>query len=163
MTTTVTRRIPPQRLINLLNPAMRAVLGSPLHGPLDGALLVLHIVGRKTGRRYDIPVGYVEVGGQLIIVTQHRWRVNLRGGTDVDVTYRGRRRTMHADLDESPESVAGTLQREIEQHGWKTVQRQTGLKTQADRTPTLPELEVAVREFDMATITLTDLSRTVNG
>ena len=60
MTTAVSRSIPPQRLINLVNPVVRVVLQSPLHGAVDNALLLLHIVGRKTGHRYDIPVGYVD-------------------------------------------------------------------------------------------------------
>ena len=95
MTTTISRRIPPQRLINLINPLVRALLQLPLHATLDGALLVLHITGRKTGRHYDLPVGYVDLDGQLIVVTQHSWRANLRGGRDIDVTYRGRRQRMH--------------------------------------------------------------------
>jgi hypothetical protein len=37
MTTSVGRRIPPQRLINLVNPVVRAVLESPLHWTLDAA------------------------------------------------------------------------------------------------------------------------------
>ena len=105
MTAAVSRRIPPQPLIDLLNPLVRGVLQSPLHAALDGALLVLHITGRKTGRRYDIPVGYIDLDQQLIVVTQHAWRVNLRGGADIEVTHRGRRQAMHTDLDEDPSSV----------------------------------------------------------
>jgi F420H(2)-dependent quinone reductase len=102
MTAAVSRRIPPQPLIDLLNPLVRGVLQSPLHAALDGALLVLHITGRKTGRRYDIPVGYIDLDQQLIVVTQHAWRVNLRGGADIEVTHHGRRQAMHTDLDEDP-------------------------------------------------------------
>ena len=65
MTTTISRHLPPQRLVNAGNPVVRAVLGSPLHGALDRALLVLHVVGRRTGRRYDIPVAYAELGDSL--------------------------------------------------------------------------------------------------
>jgi hypothetical protein len=79
MTTAVGRSIPPQRLINLMNPLVRSVLQSPLHGELDGTLLVLHLTGRKSGRRFDIPVSYVDFDGRLIVVTQHKWRVNVRG------------------------------------------------------------------------------------
>ena len=93
MTTAVGRSIPPQRLINLVNPVVRAVLQSPLHRTLDSALVVLHIAGRKTGRRYDIPVSYVDIDGHLIVITQHTWRVNARGA-DVEVTYRGHRQMM---------------------------------------------------------------------
>jgi hypothetical protein len=43
MGTAVSRSILPQPLINMVNPVVR-----PLHSVLDRALLVLHVVGRKT-------------------------------------------------------------------------------------------------------------------
>ncbi|GAB1692666.1 nitroreductase/quinone reductase family protein [Krasilnikovia sp. M28-CT-15] len=155
MATTIGRRLPPQRLINLLNPVVRAALRSPLHGAMDDALLILHITGRKTGHRYDIPVGYVELDGRLIVVTQHSWRANLRGGTDIEVTHAGHRRTMHADLDDAPASVAATLQRMTEKIGWKGTRRQTGLTTEPGRIPTVSQLEEAVHEYHLATVVLT--------
>lgn len=54
-------------------------------------------------------VGYTDLDGQLPVVTQHRWRANLRGGADVEITHAGSRRRMHADLDEERVSVAATL------------------------------------------------------
>ena len=76
----ISRTIPPQPLINLANPVVRALLRSPVHAVLDSALLVLHIVGRRTRRSYDLPVGYVDLDGELLVVTQHAWRANVRGG-----------------------------------------------------------------------------------
>ena len=156
MSAALTRRIPPQRLIDLGNPLVRAVLRSPLHAALDHAVLILHVVGRKSGRRYDIPVGYVDLNSQLVVVTQHGWRANLRGGADLDVTRRGRRQRMHAQLDEDPTSVATTLQRVIRQLGPKAARRLTGLSIDASRPPSLGELAAAAREFDLSTLTLTD-------
>lgn len=155
MTATISRSIPPQRLINLVNPLVRALLQSPLHGPLDSALLVLHITGRRTGRHYDLPVGYVDLDGHLVVVTQHSWRANLRGCSDMDVTYRGRRQRVHVDLEEDPTAVANTLHRVTTQRGWKAAQRLTGLKVHPDRTPTLPELVAAAHDFGLSTLTLT--------
>ena len=162
MTTVVGRSIPPQRLINLVNPLVRAVLQSPLHGTLDSALLLLHITGRKTGRRYDIPMSYVGIDDRhLIVITQHTWRVNARGGADVEVTYRGHRQMMPGDLDEDPTSVTAALHRVIERIGWKAAQRRLGLKVHVGRTPSLRELEAAVREFKLASLTLTVRARTI--
>jgi F420H(2)-dependent quinone reductase len=155
MTTTVTRTVPPQRLVNLVNPIVRAALTSPLHRALDGTLLMVHITGRKSGRRYDIPVGYVDVDGRLIIVTQHPWRANVRGGADIEVTQGGRRRPARAVLDEDPTSVASTVHTVFERLGRKSAQRWSGLKTNSDRIPSLAELESAIREFNLATITIT--------
>jgi hypothetical protein len=94
------------------------------------------------------------LGGRFIVVTQHRWRVNLRGGADIEITHAGQRRTMHADLDEKTASVAATLHTLIQQLGWPTTQRQTGLTYSEPRAPTLAELQEAVRRYHLATITL---------
>ena len=51
MTSTVKRSVPPPTLVKMGNPLVRLLLGSPLHGVLDDSLLVLHLTGRKTGRR----------------------------------------------------------------------------------------------------------------
>jgi len=155
MTRVITHNPPPQVLINVVNPLVRFALRSPLHGVLDSALLTLHVTGRATGRRFDIPVGYVEKDGRLVVVTQHRWRGNLRAGGDVEVTFRGRRGWMHAQLDEEPALVAFLLRGVIEQIGWQAAGRRLGLKVAAGRTPTVAEVEEAVRQYDLATIALT--------
>lgn len=154
MSTTITRSIPPQRLVDGVNPVVRALLGSRLHGLVDESLLILHVVGHRTGKRYDIPVGYVRTDAGLVVVTQHRWRVNLRGGADVDVTHGGLRQRMHAELDEDPGRVATVLAPVIERIGPRGARRQLGLRWADGRTPSLAELETAVREFDLAAITL---------
>ena len=64
MTSTVKRSVPPPTLVKTGNPLVRVLLGSPLHGMLDDSFVVLHLTGRKTGRRYDIPVGYVDMEGK---------------------------------------------------------------------------------------------------
>lgn len=159
MTTAITHRIPPQRLINFFNPVVRAALESPLHAMVDGALVVLHVRGRRTGHVYDIPVGYLPLDGDILVVTQHAWRANLRGGADIDVTYHGLHRTMHAELDEDPASVARTFQGIVERHGPKKASRVLGLDFHLDGEPSLSELEAAVREFDMATVMLSPVVR----
>lgn len=155
MTVAVSRSAPPQRLVTLANPLVRAVLRSPLHGTVDGAMIILHVKGRRSGRRYDIPVGYVEVDGRSVVVTQHAWRANLRGGADVEVTHEGRRRPMHADLEEEPAAVAATLHAVIERIGRRAARRRIGLTVNVDRTPTEAELAEAVRTYHLATVTLT--------
>ncbi|MGW5242215.1 nitroreductase/quinone reductase family protein [Monashia sp. NPDC004114] len=151
----ISRSLPPQALINFANPAVRAVLRSPVHGAMDGALLLLHIVGRKTGRRYDIPVGYVDVDGRLLVVTQHAWRANVRGGAEVEVTSRGQRQRMHCTLDEDPRSVAMSIHRVMEVLGPKAAQRLTGLKAREGESPSVGQLEAAVREYGLSALTLT--------
>ena len=155
MTSTVKRSVPPPTLVKMGNPLVRMLLGSPLHGGLDDSFLVLHLTGRQTGRRYDIPVGYVDMEGKLAVVTVARWRVNLRGGADVEVTLRGRLRPMHAVLDEDPASVAVSYHAMIDRIGWQKAQRQLGISLPGGRAPTLLELNDAAREYDWSVITLT--------
>ena len=151
MTSTVKRSVPPPALVKMGNPLVRMLLGSPLHGALGDSFLVLHL----TGRRYDIPVGYVDMEGKLAVVTVARWRVNLRGGADVEVTLRGHLRPMHALLEEDPASVAVSYQAMIGRLGWKKAQRQLGILLPGGRPPTLVELSDAAREYGWSVITLT--------
>lgn len=155
MTATLTRAVPPQLLVDLVNPLVRTVLRSPLHGALDGAVLILHMTGRRSGRRFDVPVGYLESDGAYVVVTQHTWRANLRGGADVEVTMRGRRVGMHAEVEEDPATVAEGFDRLVERLGWRTAGRRLGLTGTERRRPTRAELEAAVREYDLALVTLT--------
>jgi hypothetical protein len=156
MTSTITRTTPPQRLINVVNPVVRATLESPaLHGALDRALIVLHVPGRKTGHVYDTPVGFVALDERLVVVTQHRWRSNLRGGGIIDVTRHGRREPMRVTLDEDPASVGRMLNDVLDRRGRKATERFTGLKLGADHAPSVADLANAARDFDLAIITLT--------
>jgi hypothetical protein len=155
MTSTVKRSVPPPALINMSNPVVRTLLSSPLHGVLDESFLVLHLTGRKTGRTYHIPVGYVDMQGKLLVVTIARWRANLRGGADVEVTLRGHRRPMHALLEEDPAPVAVSYQAMIDRIGWKKAQRQLGISLPGGRAPALVELKDAADEYGWSVITLT--------
>jgi hypothetical protein len=155
MTTTITRRVPPQRLVTLANPLVRAALRSPLHRPLDPALLLLHVTGRTTGRTYDIPVGYLRIDDRLLVVTQHAWRANLRGGAEVEVTLDGRRRPMHAVLDETPATVAATILEIIERHGLAAAQRRLGITFDPPQVPEPGELAAGAERYDLAFVTLT--------
>jgi len=157
MTSTVQRSVPPPTLVKMGNPLVRMLLGSPLHRLLDDSFLVLHLTGRKTGRRYNIPVGYLDMEGKLAVVavvTVARWRVNLRGGADVEVTRHGCLRPMHALLDEDPASVAVSYQTMIDRIGPKKAQRQLGITLPGGRAPTALELEDAARKYGWSVITL---------
>ena len=135
MTSSVKRSVPPLTVVKLGNPMVRMILGSPLHGMLDNSLLVLHLTDRSTGRRHDVPVAYVDMDGELAIATVARWRVNLRGGADVEVTLRGGLHPMHALLTEDPAAVAVSYQAMIDRIGWKKAQRRLAIRCPADGCP----------------------------
>jgi F420H(2)-dependent quinone reductase len=155
MTGAVKRSVPPHAVAKVGNPLIRTLLGSPLHGVLDDSVLVLHLTGRKTGRRYDIPVSYVDMDGKLAIGTDARWRVNLRGGADVEVTLHGRQVPMRALLEEDPAVVAVRYQAMISHLGRTKTLHQLGISLRAGRPPSVLELRDAVREYGLSVITLT--------
>jgi hypothetical protein len=155
MTATIHRKIPPQRLITAMNPLVRFALRSPLHRLLDDSVLILHVIGRRTGRRYDIPVGFTDLGGSLVVVSQHRWRRNLDGGVDLEVTRFGRRRSMHADLVEDPGSVADLVEQALGRYGPAAVTSHMGIVFDGGSRPDRADLADAVREFDLGAILLT--------
>ncbi len=84
------RTLPAQALVNRV---MRGLLRAPLLSRLVGRKLVtLYVVGRKSGRRYTVPVAYTPDQGDLLIGTPFGWGRNLRTGEPVTIRFRGRRR-----------------------------------------------------------------------
>ena len=78
---------------NLVNRIVRGLLRTPLLSRLAGRRLVtLYIVGRKSGRRYALPVAYTRHEGDLLIGTPFGWGRNLRTGEPVTIRFKGRRR-----------------------------------------------------------------------
>lgn len=76
------------------NRVVRALLATPLLSRVVGKrLITVHVVGRKSGRRYDVPVAYTPHEGTLLIGTSFAWGRNLRTGEPVEVRHLGRRRT----------------------------------------------------------------------
>lgn len=150
----VVRSIPPQWLVDAINPVVRRLASSSLHRLVDPSLLVLHVTGRRTKRNLAIPVGYVELDGRLLIITQHAWRANLRGGADVEVTLGGMRRPLRATLDEDPESVAATCGEVIDRHGWPEARRRLGISTKSGQPPSAAGLFEGARNYNLAIISL---------
>ena len=84
------------RLMTRLNPLVAWVLRSPLHPLLSSGLVLLRVTGRRTGRRYWIPVGY-QLDGRSVTVLVSRaprkqWWRNYREPGPVELLLRGRRR-----------------------------------------------------------------------
>ena len=52
----------------------------------------MYVVGRKSGRRYTVPVAYTRHEGDLLIGTPFGWGRNLRTGEAVAIRLKGRRR-----------------------------------------------------------------------
>jgi deazaflavin-dependent oxidoreductase (nitroreductase family) len=75
------------------NRIVRVLLGTPLVSRGIGRYLItIYVVGRKTGKRYTVPVAYTAHEGALLVGTPFAWARNLRTGDTVEVRYKGRRR-----------------------------------------------------------------------
>jgi hypothetical protein len=82
--------MPGQRLVNLF---VRALLRTPgLSGVLGNRLVTLYVVGRKSKRRYVIPVAYLAQGDDLLIGTSSAWVRNLRINEPLAIRLKGKLR-----------------------------------------------------------------------
>jgi hypothetical protein len=82
------------RLMTRLNPIVTWLLRSPMHWLLSPALLLLQVTGRRTGRRYWIPVGYQRAGDTITVLVSRAprklWWRNFREPAPVVMLVRGR-------------------------------------------------------------------------
>jgi hypothetical protein len=83
----------------LVNRVVRTVLRTPVLSGLAGRrLVVLEVVGRRSGRRFEVPVAYTLVGDVLLIGTPFAWGRNLRTGEPITIRLRGRRRVADVEV-----------------------------------------------------------------
>jgi hypothetical protein len=146
---------PPAAMLRVSNPLVRGLLRSPAGGPMRRQFMVLRFFGRKTGRRYDVPVVAHRLAGELYALTDAAWRHNFRGGTDVEVTLDGRVTRMRGQLLDDPETVAPLYARAINRFGVKRAQRMLGLKIRTPETPATEALAEAARRYHLCAIRLT--------
>ncbi len=100
--------VPPEQIVN---PLMRRFLGSRFHrlaGTSD-TLMILTFRGRRSGKTYSFPTGYLQDGRQLVSYAPFRWWVNLRGGAPVTVTPRGQKLQSSAEVCTEPAIVAAGM------------------------------------------------------
>lgn len=149
MTTTTTTDVRPyvtsyepgvqfRSLFRIGNVFMRAILRTRFGERMQG-LSILTVTGRRTGKRYEVPVSVVALDGSPIVLTAARWRVNLRGGADVEVRAGRVTRHLHATLVEDPERVADVYEQMLRTITVKHSKR-LGLVLAGNRFPTHDEL-----------------------
>ena len=81
------------------NAIVRGLLSTPgIAGGIGKRLITLHVVGRKSGKHYDVPVAYTMHEGTILIGTPFGWGKNLRTGEPLEVTYKGKRRTADVEV-----------------------------------------------------------------
>jgi hypothetical protein len=99
---------PPAWLMrSVVNPVSRALAGSPL-GRRFGALTVLHFDGRRSGKRYAVPVMTYDHNGPVVF-TDASWAANFVGGAPVVVRRGGRTHSGFAGVVSDPHEAADGL------------------------------------------------------
>lgn len=92
----------PFRFLNrTVNRGLEALLRSPLHPVASARVALLTYTGRRSGRRYTIPVFYRDKGDRITVAVgwpdRKVWWKNLTGeGAPVDLLVRGDHLTGHA-------------------------------------------------------------------
>jgi len=89
------------------NDFMAWVLRSPLHGILSKGMMLITVAGRKTGKKYTLPVEYFEADGFLWIVTSRNrtWWRNLQSGASVELLLKNQPVSAYANLVTNLEQV----------------------------------------------------------
>ena len=142
-------------MLRVVNPILRSLLRTPVMGAARNQLMVMSFTGRKTGRRYSIPVSAHRIDNALYALTPAPWKRNFRNGATADVLLDGKSATMAGELIEDPSVVADLYRRCAESYGVKTAQRLMGLKFRDDRIPTLEEFREAAERDGLAAVRLT--------
>src|SRR3984957_4502976 len=93
------------------NRLVRGLLRTPLISRVMGnRLVILYIVGRKSGRRYNIPVAYTRHEGDLLIGTPFGWGRNLRTGEPAQLRLKGKLRTADVVVYSAEADVTGAYE-----------------------------------------------------
>jgi hypothetical protein len=122
----------------VVNPITRALAGSPV-GRSFGALTVLHFDGRRSGKRYAVPVMTYDHNGRVVF-TDAPWATNFVGGAPVVVRRAGRTRSGFATVVSDPHEAADGLRAVLA--GLRSP-RGIGLVIDKDHVPTDAELNAA--------------------
>lgn len=141
-------------LLNIVNPALKLALKTPLGGFIGDFMLVA-FTGRKTGKRYATPVSAHTLDGALYVVLEAQWKYNFRDGAEAQVSYRGKTSTMRGELITEPAAVADIADRIARSYSPEKAQRQMGLTFRDGRYPTVAQWEESVRLVKIAAIRLT--------
>ena len=91
------------------NKAITWILCTPLHVLVSKDIMLLTVTGRRTGKRYPMPVSYARDGDLIICSTDRTradWWKNLRGGAAVTLRLRGEEVTGQASvISEDPRAL----------------------------------------------------------
>lgn len=82
----------PEPLFAIINPTIRFLLCSPIHGLWSSSLMLISFTGRRSGKVFTTPVRYITDGETIRCFTssENQWWRNLRGGAKVTLRVQGK-------------------------------------------------------------------------
>lgn len=145
-----------KRWYRLINIALRIILHSPIHGVLSRTTLVLTFTGRKTGKRYLVPISYIPTDDSYTCFTSKAWSCwwkNLQAGVPVMVRVNG---YTHSGLatasDNGCEETAHRLATFL--HTFPTTAKRYGVRLNDIGQPNYQDVIDAARHPDTVMITI---------
>jgi hypothetical protein len=143
-------RPPPAAVLRVLNPMVRASVGTPFWRLFPSWMAVLEFNGRRSRRQLRVPVGLHDVHGTPTVFSERPWRLNFAGGAPVTVINRGARRRGRGELVQDPDKVGSAFVVALEQKRPSSL----GIAVEKGHQPTAADL--AALGSDMITISYTD-------
>ncbi|HZO73537.1 MAG TPA: nitroreductase/quinone reductase family protein [Ktedonobacteraceae bacterium] len=111
-TTAQVRQGPPK----FVNALIGLLLRSPFSGGIGNVLMLLEFRGRKSGKLYRLPVGYIRQGETVTTFTDRNWWKNLRDQVSVMLYLKGKKLRGTAAIVQEPNLVAEGLSTFVQQH-----------------------------------------------
>ena len=95
----------------LYNPFVIFLLRSPLHSLVGKNMMLITVTGRKSGKRYTIPVSSIRDGETLLVISlkDRTWWKNLQDGAQVTVSLQGHPLQARGEVFTDTATVATTL------------------------------------------------------
>jgi deazaflavin-dependent oxidoreductase (nitroreductase family) len=111
------------RFFSRLNPLISLVLRTPLHWLLSPGVMLITVTGRRSGRRYTIPVGYQRYDETLTVMVSEAprktWWRNYREPGLAEILLRGRNLPARAEVvAPGSEEFRSRCQRTLERMPW---------------------------------------------
>ena len=107
----------PEPLFKIINPTIRFLLRSPIHGFCSDSLMLITFTGRKSNRRFTTPVRYIQVGEivRCFSTSKGLWWRNLRERAEVSLRIRGEEKQYTAvAIEHDPQRIRDALQHYLE-------------------------------------------------
>jgi hypothetical protein len=150
----ITISIPPAAVLRVVNPLLRLLLHTPVMGTARRGFMVVSVTGRRTGRRYTIPLAAHRIDGDLYALTSAPWQHNFRDGATVRVFFDGKATTMRGTLVNGVAEIAEVYWRCAQSYGASNAQRKLAMTFRDKRIPALEDFAAAVEQNHLAAVRL---------